>query len=223
MRPRPFVLASLLAVVLWSPASGHPGHGPGQVVVADKAFTPAKLTVAAGDTVIWFWTGPDTNHSVTSDSDSEESFDSDPETAPPLIQHDENDTFTHVFERVGVYGYHCKVHDTMRGTVEVIEPPRQDLTPPRVTDLRVVPARASRRARARFTLSERSFVVARVRRAGSSKVRMTANAFLRAGERRIRFGVRELRPGRYRATVVAEDNAANPSRPKTARFRVVRD
>jgi hypothetical protein len=110
----------------------------------------------------------------------------------------------------------------MRGTIEVIKPPKRDVTPPRVTDLRVEPRRASRSARARFTISEAAFVVVSIRRAGSTKEVKSASAFVRRGKRGVRFGVRRLRPGRYRARVVAEDNAANRSRAKNARFRVVR-
>jgi plastocyanin len=208
--------------MLWPPhAEGHPGHGPGEVVIADNAFSPQTITVAAGDAVIWFWSGPDTNHSVTSDSGQDESFDSDRGEAAALVRHERDDAYSHRFEGIGTYHYHCKVHASMRGTVEVRKPPPRDVTRPRVTDLRVTPARASRSARARFTISEAGFVIVSVRRAGSSKVVRSASAFLRRGRRSVGFSVRGLRTGRYRARVVAEDNATNTSRPASARFRVI--
>jgi plastocyanin len=223
MGRRPLAIAALSAAVLWSPqAAGHPGHAPGQVGVANNAFNPATVTVAAGDTVIWFWDGPDTNHSVTSDPGQEESFDSDAGTAAPLVRHQKDDSYSHRFDQVGKYTYSCKVHPAMHAAVEVQKAPRRDVTRPRLTDVRVTPARATRSARVRFTISEAGFVVAGIRRAGSSRVVKTANGFVRRGERSIGFGVRRLRPGRYTARLVAEDNAANRSRPKVARFRVVR-
>jgi plastocyanin len=222
MSPRAPLIVAAAAAMLWSPqAAGHPGHGPGEVVIADNAFSPARITVAAGDTVIWFWNGPDTDHSVTSDSGQDERFDSDPGRAPPLVRHEVNDAYSHDFARIGTYRYHCKVHPSMNGVVEVRKPPPRDVTRPRVTNLRVTPARASRSARARFKISEAGFVVVSVRRAGSSRAVRSASAFLRRGKRSIGFRVRGLPPGRYRARVVAEDNAANRSRAATAGFRVV--
>lgn len=221
-RVAPLALAAAAAVLCSAQAAGHPGHGPGEVVIADSAFSPATITVAAGDTVIWFWSGPDTNHSVTADPGQGASFDSDAGTAPPLVRHDRDDAFSHRFGRIGTYRYHCKVHPSMHGAVEVKKAPPRDVTRPRVTDLRVTPARARRTARARFTVSEAGFVVVTVRRAGSTKVVRSASAFVRRGDRAIAFRVSGLRPGRYRARVVAEDNATNKSRPAVARFRVVR-
>ena len=39
---------------------------PQSVSIADFAFTPGTVTVNAGEAVTWTFTGPDTNHSVTS-------------------------------------------------------------------------------------------------------------------------------------------------------------
>ena len=223
MRARGLVVTAAVAAALWSPAAaGHPGHGPGEVGIGDNRFTPAKLTVAVGDTAIWLWNGPDTNHSVTADPGQEERFDSDPDTTPALISHDKGDSFAHRFDRLGKFTYACKVHPSMRGSVEVIKPPPADTTPPRITDLRITPRAASRSATARFRLSEASFVVASIRRASTGREVRSASAFLRRGERRLHFSVRRLRPGRYRVRLVAEDNAVNRSRPKVARLRVVR-
>ena len=216
------MLALLAAAMLWSPpAGGDPGHAPGQVGIGDNKFTPAKVTVARHDTVIWFWNGPDTNHSVTSDSGQGARFDSDEGTPGPLVRHEKDDAFSHAFHEVGTYRYHCKVHPSMRGTVEVIKSPPKDVKRPRISDLRVSPARASRTARARFRISEAGFVVVSIRREGSSRELASASRFVRRGERSVPFGVRKLAPGPYRARVVAEDNAANRSRPKSAAFRVV--
>jgi plastocyanin len=223
MRARRILFALLATGVLWSaPAGGHPGHAPGQVVIADGKFTPQKLRVARHDTVIWFWQGPDTNHSVTSDSGQDVRFDSDAGTPGPLVRHEKDDAYSRAFHELGTHRYHCKVHASMRGTIEVIKAPPKDVKRPRISDLRISPARASRTAKARFRISEAGFVVVSIRREGSNRELESASRFVRKGDRGVRFGVRKLAPGRYRARVVAEDNAANRSRAKSAAFRVVR-
>src|SRR5688572_240194 len=148
MRCGGVLIAAVTTAVAWSPsAGGHPGHGPGTVGIGDNRFSPAKLTVAVGDTTIWFWNGPDTNHSVTSDSGQDERFDSDPDTAPVLVSHEKGDSFAHRFDHTGTFTYACKVHPAMRGTIVVTKAPARDTTRPRITNLRVTPERASRSAR----------------------------------------------------------------------------
>jgi plastocyanin len=213
-------VAAALAALAAAPAAGHPGHGPGTVSIADLSFKPQALTVARGDTVIWFWDGDDRNHSVTADPGQTESFDSDPGTPAALVSHPRNDAFSHDFDRLGTFTYHCKVHASMRGTIRVKRAPPPDETPPRLTDLRVKPRQASGRARAHFTVSEPAFVVVSIRRAGSSRELRHASAFVRRGKRRIGFGVRGLEPGAYRAVLRAEDDAGNASRRRGAGFRV---
>jgi uncharacterized delta-60 repeat protein len=123
-----------------------------------------------------------------------------------------------------------------------------DTTAPAITRLRITPREwaVARRGRAgarlarrrlrhgttiRFRLSEAARVVVRIeRRRVRKKRRFTrAGRFAidgRAGGNHRRFGgrigKRKLRPGRYRATLVATDPAGNRSKPKRAAFRVVR-
>lgn len=198
--------AALAAVLAAAPATGHPGHGPGTAGIADYAFTPKQLTVAEGDTVIWFWNGPDTNHSITSDPNQAEEFDSDPNTAPALVSHKKNDAFSYEFTKIGTYTYHCKVHpDAMRASVEVIEAPKADTTKPRLTKLRVDGTRL------RYRISEPAFVIASLRRAGSKRELRSRAAFVRGGDRS--FGIlKKLKKGRYRVTLTAEDDAGNKRR-----------
>lgn len=73
-------------------------------------FSPATITVDAGQPVCWTWAG--TAHNV---SGNDGSFSS----GPPL----EEGNFQRTFNTPGTYGYHCQVHGTptsgMRGTVVV--------------------------------------------------------------------------------------------------------
>src|SRR5688572_27978802 len=97
----------------------HPGHGSVAVEIAFQAYSPADAEVIVGDSVVWTWTGPDTNHSVTSDPGQADRFDSDPTGTPA---HPAGDTFVHTFNEVGTFRYHCRVHPTMTGKVVVTDP-----------------------------------------------------------------------------------------------------
>jgi plastocyanin len=76
--------------------------------IAGFAFSPAVLSIPAGDTVIW--TNNDSApHTVTSDSGTELN-------SPSLGR---GQTFTHIFATVGSLPYHCSIHPSMRGGVTV--------------------------------------------------------------------------------------------------------
>ena len=79
----------------------------GAVTIADFAFAPATITVAAGTTVTW--TNKDTTaHTVTLDDGSATSGDIAAGT-----------TYQHAFATAGTFTYHCKIHPTMKATVTV--------------------------------------------------------------------------------------------------------
>jgi plastocyanin len=196
--------------------AAHPGHGPGEVLVGLGRFRPGSITVATDDTVLWFWDGPDLNHTVTADPGQAESFDSDP-TGVPL--HPAGDVYSHRFTRQGSFTYFCRVHpDTMRGTVEVVEPPPVDRIRPRLSRVR---ANGATR-RLKFTTSEPATVLARVERRRGGRWRMSLDFDVAAdrGRNRVRMPVAGLREGSYRVALVAYDGADNSSRRAVARFRI---
>lgn len=79
-----------------------------QVSIQGSSFNPATLNLVVGDTVLW--TNKDgINHTVTSDTGSE--LNSGTLTT--------NQTYQHVFTTSGTFGYHCTVHPSMAGTVNV--------------------------------------------------------------------------------------------------------
>jgi plastocyanin len=228
MRRAASILAVGGAVLVPGAAPAHPGHGPEVVAVEDspQRFNPGDATVAIGDPVLWRWTGLLRNHSVTADDGS---FDSDPGESPGQISHSSSDQFVHVFQSAGTFRYHCKVHPSMRGTVNVIAVPGADSTPPELRNVRIRPGRVCPRRTARctrtrailsFTLSEAGDVLARILRG-----RRTVRVFdLPAGRGRnlARLRTAGLAPGRYRVRLTAFDRSDNGSRPVTARFRVRR-
>jgi plastocyanin len=79
-----------------------------RVEIADLAFAPDELTIAAGSAVTWVHADPNLPHTATSDDDV---FDSGSLS--------EGDEFTFTFEEAGTYAYFCQVHPTMRGTIVV--------------------------------------------------------------------------------------------------------
>ena len=77
------------------------------VSIANFAFQPASLQIAAGSSVTW--TNADsTAHTVTSDSGA---FDSG-QLAPGA-------TFTQMFMTPGTFTYHCQIHPFMTATIVV--------------------------------------------------------------------------------------------------------
>ncbi len=79
------------------------------VAIQGMAFSPATVTVVVGTTITW--TNMDgTAHTVTSNDGT--SFNSG-NIAP-------NGTFTFTASTPGSYGYHCSIHPTMTGTVQIV-------------------------------------------------------------------------------------------------------
>ena len=97
-----------------------PGPAPSTVFVniGDDFFSPAKLTISAGQTVRWTNNGHE-DHSVNANPGiskckpaSSESFDS------PSF--DAGHTFEHTFNTPGTFAYHCEIHGCpMSGTIIV--------------------------------------------------------------------------------------------------------
>jgi plastocyanin len=109
-------LAGLLAVALSAcssgaaseseapPATADNNGGP-TVTIQDLAYSPATLTVGAGDTVTWVWRDGAIAHDVKGDG-----FQS-------KVQSE--GTFSHRFTQRGTYDYLCTLHPNMTGTIEV--------------------------------------------------------------------------------------------------------
>lgn len=76
-----------------------------QVTVNNFAYSPATITVKAGDTVTWTNQG-NVPHTVTG-----ESFDS------GILQ--KGASFTYTFETAGTFSYICTLHPSMKGTLVV--------------------------------------------------------------------------------------------------------
>ena len=98
-----------------SPAFGeHSHHDPETTVtveVEEDRFSPADITISAGDTVSWHFDG-DLPHGVQGIGDKAMSINS------PLF---EVGNWSHTFTQPGEYRYLCPIHPDMRGTITVEE------------------------------------------------------------------------------------------------------
>ncbi|WP_328388224.1 cupredoxin domain-containing protein [Nocardia sp. NBC_00416] len=79
------------------------------VQVEDDRFSPADITISAGDTVSWHFDG-DLPHGVQGIGDKAMSINS------PLF---EVGDWSHTFTAPGEYRYLCPIHPDMRGTITV--------------------------------------------------------------------------------------------------------
>lgn len=92
--------------------AAEPVEGDQDISIADYAFDPDGITVKAGTKVTW--TNTDSfPHTATSDDGAPAAFDVD------QLGTDDSGEFT--FKEAGSYGYHCNIHDYMKGTVDVVE------------------------------------------------------------------------------------------------------
>lgn len=79
-----------------------------EATILAGAFDPGRTTIAPGTTVVWSNTD-DVTHSVVSDDGS---FAGSGPLGP-------SSTFSYTFERPGDYGYHCRFHPEMTGSLLV--------------------------------------------------------------------------------------------------------
>ena len=214
------VLVALLATA--APA----GATSAKVALGDFRWSPMDVTVAPGDTVEWFWIGPDTQHSITQ-MGVENGIDSDPGNAAPF--HPLGDTFTVKFDQPGTYQFHCKLHALVKGTVRVTDDPSQagpslepdpqvvgDHRAPELTEARwegsLLKYTLNERARMRMDVMKARPGVDRYFGGRSFKGHIGWNQY--AFDRVLRD--RRLKPGSYYVLLTAADAAGN----RTADVRV---
>jgi plastocyanin len=207
MMRRGAVLAALLVLAMAAPASPHGGHGPVPVDIANFKFTPSAVTLVQGDSIIWTWRGPDTNHSVTADSGQSMTFDSDPGRTPA---HPPGDGYAVTFNDVGTFTYHCKVHASMTGTVTVQAPPAPvTAAPPQLTKVSVAPRHFHRSTTVRYTVDGPVTLRALLRKGRKLVKEIDFNAPPGPGKHKLTF--RKIKPGKYVLRLVAVDTSSGKS------------
>jgi plastocyanin len=206
------VVASLASAPAADP---HPGHGAIWVGVGQLKYSPATAAITVGDSVLWTWSGPDTNHSVTADGGQSMDFDSDPGKPSAEIAHPINDGYGVTFGAPGTYRYHCKVHSFMTGTVTVQPAPVGTTTPqpaaPQLSKVSAKPARFCSRCAhpgttVGYTLDAPASMRAALRQRGKTVKEIDFPSPPGPHTHRLKF--RKIRDGKYVLRLVAVDNVS---------------
>ena len=91
------------------------------VSLEGNAFVNSSVTIYEGDSVLWTHNDGTSGHSVTADDGA---FDSHENCVvavlPSPVCMTDGQTFKHTFAEVGSFGYFCRAHPGMTGTVEVL-------------------------------------------------------------------------------------------------------
>jgi plastocyanin len=239
LRPARLALLAALAIAALPVASA--GAANRRVAISDYRWSDPDIHIDLGEHVTWYWTGPDTIHSVTGSSANDQGIDSDPNSGVP--HHAVGSWFKLTFPQPGTYSFQCKLHPFVRGTVTVsstpgdpksepdaIPPNNVDLTPPTMSEVRLQRTRFRRRRGTvlRVTLDQRAVVDAEIYRLRRGHPRRYAGWRQwkgHVGYNYFGFGRAskhfKARPGRYVALIKATDDTYNVSRPTRVRFTIV--
>jgi plastocyanin len=218
-----------------------------RVAISDYRWSRPEVQLDLGEHVTWYWTGPDTMHSVTGSSPNAAGLDSDPGSNTP--RHRIGDSFELVFDAPGTYAFQCKLHPTVGGKVAVSSAPgdpttevdpiprsRVDLTAPHVDGVALQSRRLGRRGTAlSFGIDERATVGAEFHRlvwrqkGGDRRLvrRYAGWQQWRAhvGLNKVRFAGRSRHfrpvPGRYLAAIRFTDRSNNTARTRRLRFTIL--
>jgi plastocyanin len=195
------LVVGVVLLVLAAPASPHAGHGAIEIDIGGFAFTPQNVSLYQGDSVVFTWKGPDTNHSATGDT-----FDTDAGKGSAEVLHTIGDTYAVTFNDPGTFTYHCKVHSSMTGTIKVqpspVAPP--SATAPVLTKVRVSPRKFARRTTLTFNLDWPASMRATLRKGSRVVKEVDFNAVPGDNKKRVDFGKR-VKPGKYALKLVAVD------------------
>lgn len=199
MRGLTAVLLAGAALLAAAPAaSPHAGHGPLEIDIAEFSYTPQDSLIYAGDSVVFTWKGPDTNHSATGDG-----FDTDAGRDPA---HAVGDTYAVSFPKPGTFNYHCKVHSFMTGTITVrsIDGQPAVIVPPALTKVSVKPKTFARKTRLSYSVDGPVSMRATLKRGAKVVKELDFNSAPGAHRHGLDFG-RKIKVGKYVLKVVAVD------------------
>lgn len=222
------LLLATLVLALW-PASALAADQTIRITETDPAnpvWTPMDVSVDAGDTVTWDFTGATLAHNVHSTSANWSLASPDGVGQAPA---------TYTFTAAATYTFQCTFHNSMHGTVTVGNPPPPPLSEqpfpndqtapvvlelsdtrrPRLSGVRV--RRIAHGARVRFHVTEPARVTIRAKRRGRT-VASRSTSLRRAATRTV--SLRGLNTGSYRIEVLARDLAGNRSRIDRTRLTV---
>jgi plastocyanin len=219
-----------------------------RIAISNYKWSDPDIHIQVGQHVTWYWTGPDTLHSVTGTSANAKQWDSDPGTLP---DHFVGDDYQVSFDQPGTYTFQCKLHSLVRGTITVTEPPGDsesepdpipknnvDTKKPIMRDLYVTPKFGKKGAALKYSLSEKAKVDVEYYRFKKGKKAKKGKGGKKAkkkyagyavyksyvGYNKARIGIRKPhfkpKPGRYMIEVRATDENNNTAKAQRLRFRI---
>ena len=235
MRRAGLGLAILATLLLTLPAVADAANR--RIAISNYLWSDDQLNLDLGEHVTWYWTGPDTMHSVTGQPPNAGQWDSDPGSLP---QHNIGDTYQLTFDQPGEYEFQCKIHSLVRGTVTVSNSPGDpesepdpipksnvDLTPPKMRNLELARKFGRSGSPLRYSLNESGKLDVeyyRVSRKGKERFAGWATYKSYVGYNRARIGKRKpnFKPksGRYIAEFRVIDGSRNKSKAKRRSFRI---
>jgi plastocyanin len=96
------------------PFSPAPTSGSVSVSIQNFQFNPSSITVKSGTTVTWT-NMDDAQHTVTRPLEGGGVQMAGPDS--PVLNR--GDTYSYTYNGVGFFPYHCRIHPSMSGTVEI--------------------------------------------------------------------------------------------------------
>ncbi|MFN8111799.1 MAG: plastocyanin/azurin family copper-binding protein [Solirubrobacterales bacterium] len=235
MRRAGLGLVLLAALLLVLPAAADAANR--RISISDYQWSNDEVNLDLGEHVTWYWTGPDTMHSVTGQPPNAKQWDSDPGSLP---RHDIGDNYQITFDQPGIYHFQCKIHSLVSGTVVVSNTPGDpetepdsvpksnvDLKPPKLRGLQLATKFGPDGSPARYSLNESGKLDVeyyRLNRKGKGRFAGWATYKAYVGYNRARIGKRKPhftpKPGRYVAEFRVTDKAHNTSKAKKRSFRI---
>jgi plastocyanin len=192
-------LAIAAALAVAAPAGGARTQS---VSVGEYFYRAPTVRIDPGDSVTWTNRG-DILHTVTSRTGAPERFDSG--------NIDAGKAYTRAFPKAGTYDYLCTIHPSLMSGVVQVGP---DTVKPKLSRVR---ARAGKKVKVSFSLSERASVVVKLVRKGKA-VRTIRKSGLARGSRSVT--AKPPATGSYTVSVQATDAAKNRSKTLKTGLRV---
>jgi plastocyanin len=112
LRTSPAAILMICLVVLLGAdaAATRESGGAKKIEIKAKKYSPAKLTIKVGETVIWT-NRDDSDHTIVADDGSFGTRDND-DLSP-------GESYKFTFKKKGKYKYHCKYHPREKGEIIV--------------------------------------------------------------------------------------------------------
>jgi plastocyanin len=234
MRRLALGLALLLALLLVAAPADAANR---RISISDYQWSDPAIEIDRGEHVTWYWTGPDTMHSITGQPPNASQWDSDPGSLP---LHPIGDDFRLDFDAPGVYHFQCKIHSLVSGTVTVSNQPGDpeaepdpvpksnvDLKAPKMRRISLPRKFGPRGAPLTYSMNEPGKLEVeyyRYSRRGKPRFAGWATYKAHVGFNNARIGERKPhfkpKPGRYLVELRVSDQAHNTAKAKKRRFRI---